>query len=267
MSAEPVLKAKTKLSSLSIFFPCYNDAGTIGSLVATADMVASQCAEDYEIIVVDDASTDHSRALFPGLQKKHPHLRCVLHEKNKGYGAVIRRGIEEARKEFIFYTDGDGQYDVFDLLHFIPIINEGVDVVNGYKMHRHDPWYRIWIGNLYVVMMRFLFYFQIRDIDCDFRLMRRSMFEHVKLTRDSGVICLELVKRLEIAGYRFAEYPVAHYHRVYGHSQFFKIPRLLKTAWQIVQLWWELTVLKKTPKETADREVSNNINPSLINKR
>ena len=118
--------------SLTIFFPCYNDAGTIGTLVAAADTVASEYTDDYELLVVDDGSTDNSRQLLAQLRKKYTRLRLVLHEQNQGYGAALRSGFTQATKALVFYTDGDGQYDVFELRKLLPVMQEGIDVVNGY---------------------------------------------------------------------------------------------------------------------------------------
>jgi glycosyltransferase involved in cell wall biosynthesis len=230
--------------SLSIFFPCYNDAGTIGSLVAAADSVAQELTDDYEIMVVDDGSTDRSRELLLELRNKYPKLLLVFHETNKGYGAALRSGFSHATKDIVFYTDGDGQYDVYDLRKLFPIMQDGVDIVNGYKLSRNDPLYRIIIGIVYLRIMRLLFNFHVRDVDCDFRLIRRRVFENIRLNHYSGVICLELVKKLELAGYRFVDFPVHHYHRTYGKSQFFNFKRLFKTALNILRLWWEIITKK-----------------------
>jgi glycosyltransferase involved in cell wall biosynthesis len=239
------------MPGLTIFFPCYNDAGTIGSLVAAADAVAAELTPDYEIIVVDDGSTDSSRDLLRMLAATYPRLRLVFHAENRGYGGALRSGFEHATKEFVFYTDGDGQYDVLELRKLLPILTEGIDVVNGYKIARQDPLHRTVIGIVYLRLMRLLFNFKIRDVDCDFRLLRRSVFEHVRLSHDSGVICLELVKKLELAGYRFAEYPVHHYHRTYGRSQFFNVRRLVRTAVNIGRLWWEIVMRRDSPRGIA----------------
>src|SRR5687767_3675047 len=196
------------MPGLTTFFPCYNDAATIGSLVAAADVVASEYTDDYEIIVVDDGSVDTSRQLLRQLQLKYPRLRLVFHDRNRGYGAALRSGFSQATKDLVFYTDGDGQYDVFELRRLLPIMQDGVDVVNGYKIMRHDPFHRIVIGTFYFRLMRLLFNFHTRDVDCDFRLLRRRVFDTITLEHNSGVICVELVKKLELAGFRFAEYPV-----------------------------------------------------------
>ncbi|MBI4323005.1 MAG: glycosyltransferase family 2 protein [Candidatus Omnitrophica bacterium] len=243
--------------SLTIFFPCFNDSGTIGSLVAEADVVAAEYTPDYEILVVDDGSTDSSRELLEGLQKKYPRLRIIRHEKNRGYGAALQSGFAHATKDLVFYTDGDGQYDVFELRRLLPVMQDGVDVVNGYKIARSDPWHRIIIGKVYLRLMRLLFNFHVRDVDCDFRLIRRRAVGTIHLHHTSGMICLELVKKLELAGYRFADFPVHHYHRQHGRSQFFNIRRLAATGLNILRLWWELIVRCRTPVGIAHQGESS----------
>ena len=226
--------------TLSIFFPCYNDAGTIGSLVAAADIVAAEDTEDYEIIVVDDRSTDQSRVLLEGLQKRYARLRLVFHEKNRGYGAVLRSGFFHSKKELIFYTDGDGQYDVFELRKLLSVMNDGVDVANGYKVSRADPFYRLLVGWSYNVLNKILFRIRLRDIDCDFRLIRQKLLWRLQLTADGGEICVEMVKQWEQLGARVAEVPVSHYHRVLGRSQFFQPARLVLALGGLIRLWWRL---------------------------
>ncbi|MEW6614410.1 MAG: glycosyltransferase family 2 protein [Thermodesulfobacteriota bacterium] len=240
--------------SLSIFFPCFNDSGTIGSLVVAADAVAKGLTDDYEIIVVDDGSSDNSRDLLLELQDKYPRLRLVFHEINQGYGAALRSGFFNSTKDLIFYTDGDGQYDVYELRKLFNVMQDGVDIVNGYKINRGDPLHRVIIGIIYLRLMRLFFNFHIRDVDCDFRLIRRHVFNHISLHHNSGVICLEVVKKLELAGYRFAEFPVHHYHRIHGKSQFFNFRRLFKTTLSILRLWYELVVKRDIPINIAYNE-------------
>ncbi len=237
--------------SLTIFFPCYNDAGTIGSLVAGAHVVGTESGRPFEIVVVDDGSTDASAAILEELKIRYPELEVVYHGANRGYGGALRSGFSAATKDLVFYTDGDGQYDVLELKKLLPAMQEGVDVVNGYKISRSDPWHRIVIGKVYLVLMRLLFQLRVRDVDCDFRLMRRSALESISLKHSSGVICLELVKKLERAGYRFVDFPVHHFHRVHGRSQFFNFRRLFATGVNILRLWWELNVVRDTPVNVA----------------
>lgn len=237
--------------SLSIVFPCYNDAGTIASMVSAADEVAREATSDHEIIVVDDGSTDRSRDILRSLARHYDRLKLIFHERNTGYGGALRSGFAAASKDFVFYTDGDAQYDVFELLKLLPVVQDGVDVVNGYKIKRSDPWYRVVLGSTYRELMRLLFRFGVRDVDCDFRLMRRSALQSIDLKYNSGIICLELVKKLELAGYRFVDFPVHHYYRTYGRSQFFNVRRLARTAAGILQLWWDLMVRKTGTRPSA----------------
>jgi hypothetical protein len=130
-------------------------------------------------------------------------------------------------------------------------MQEGVDVVNGYKISRSDPFHRIILGKVYLKLMRLLFRFKVRDVDCDFRLIRKSAMEKISLRHSSGVICLELVRKLELAGYRFVDYPVHHYHRVHGRSQFFNFKRLFITSVNILRLFWELNVRRESPRNVA----------------
>ncbi|HQQ79388.1 MAG TPA: glycosyltransferase family 2 protein [Thermoanaerobaculia bacterium] len=237
--------------SLTMFFPCFNDAATIGSLVAAAHVVGTESGRAFEILVVDDGSKDNSLEILEALREKYPELRVVPHGTNRGYGAALRSGFSNAANDLVFYTDGDGQYDVFELRKFLPVLQEGVDVVNGYKIARSDPFHRIVIGKVYLVLMRILFQFHVRDVDCDFRLIRRSALGAISLKHSSGVICLELVKKLELAGFRFVDFPVHHYHRVAGKSQFFNFRRLFATGVNILRLWWEIHVVRDTPRGVA----------------
>lgn len=234
------------LTSLSIFFPCYNDGGTIGSLVLTALETAEKVTDDYEVIVVDDGSSDMSRTVLKELAELYPqHLRLVFHEQNRGYGGALRSGFSNAQKDWVFYTDGDAQYDPRELLLLVEKVGPNVDVVQGYKIKRHDPVHRIVIGKMYHWAKKLLFNLKIRDVDCDFRLIRKSALEKISLTQDSGVICLELVRKLQASGARFEEVGVSHFFRVYGKSQFFNFRRIAAVGVGVMKLWWQLVVLRQ----------------------
>ena len=232
--------------SISAFFPCYNDGGTIASMVLSALVTLRQITDDYEVIVVDDAGKDYAPLILEELERKYPQeVRIIRHPQNRGYGGALRSGFAAARKEWVFYTDGDAQYDPRELLTLVQALGEGVDVVNGYKIDRSDPVIRKVIGRIYHYTVKFLFGFRLRDVDCDFRLIRRSIFDRISLESNHGTICLEMVKKMQDAGYRFAEVPVHHYHRAYGRSQFFNFGRLWRTARDLARLWWKLVVKKE----------------------
>jgi len=241
MAKKKLLK---KQLSISAFFPCYNDAGTIASMVELATLTLRKLTRDFEVIVVDDSSTDGSREILEELSGKNHYLKLVFHKNNKGYGGALISGFKAATREFIFYTDGDFQYDVSELIKLVPLIGNNVDVVQGYKIKRQDPWYRILIGNIYNWGVNMAFGIKIKDVDCDFRLIRRRVFDKVHLKRMSGVITVEMVKKIQDAGFKFAQVGVSHYNRAYGRSQFFNFERIFKVFVEIIELWSELVLPK-----------------------
>jgi glycosyltransferase involved in cell wall biosynthesis len=232
----------SKMHSISVFFPAYNDAGTIASMVVLADRTLRKVTDDYEIIVVNDGSTDHTAQVLSELEGHYPRLRVVNHPTNLGYGSALRTGFASATKDLIFYTDGDAQYDVREMERLVPVMTDDVDIVNGYKISRSDPKHRILIGLIYCWIVKLAFGIRIKDVDCDFRLVRRSCYNRVRLFSTSGTICVEMIKSFQDAGLRFAEAPVHHYHRAYGKSQFFNFRRLFKTFVDLSRLWWRLVI-------------------------
>lgn len=231
--------------SISVFFPAYNDAGTIASLVVLADRTLRKHGADYEIIVVNDGSGDHTAQVLAELESVYSRLKVVHHPTNMGYGSALRTGFATASKDLVFYTDGDAQYDVRELELLLPMMKEDVDVVNGYKISRSDPLHRIVIGKIYCWIVKLAFNIKIKDVDCDFRLVRRSSYNRVRLHSSSGTICVEMIRSFQDAGLKFAECPVHHYHRAYGKSQFFNFKRLFKTFKDLSRLWWRLVIKRQ----------------------
>ena len=241
-----------KSQSISVFFPAYNDAGTIASLVVLADRTLRKITDDYEVIVVNDGSADHTAQVLSELEAVYPRFRVVHHPTNLGYGSALRTGFASATKDLIFYTDGDAQYDVRELEKLLPLMTDDVDIVNGYKISRSDPLHRIIIGKIYCRIIKLAFMIKIRDVDCDFRLIRRASYKRVRLHSTSGTICVEMVKSFQDAGLRFAECPVHHYHRAYGKSQFFNFKRLFKTFRDLSRLWLRLVVKRQAQLAPAE---------------
>jgi glycosyltransferase involved in cell wall biosynthesis len=202
---------------------------------------------DFEVIVVNDGSYDDTAMVLKQLRARYgPRLRVVTHAQNRGYGGALRSGFEAATKEFVFYTDGDSQYDIGELPHLLKLVGPGTGLVNGYKLERHDPAHRIWIGKAYNFCARLLFRIRIRDIDCDYRLIRRALLEQIHLTSTSGTICVELVRKLEMTGCGVVETGVHHYPRLYGKSQFFRLRSLATTLYELVRLWVRVVILRRT---------------------
>jgi glycosyltransferase involved in cell wall biosynthesis len=238
------LATKTK-PSISVFFPCYNDKGTIGGLVTRALELLKDISNDYEVIVVDDGSTDGSRERLKEIESLHSNVRLVFHRENKGYGGALQSGFEAASKDLIFYTDGDAQYDINEMPLLVPLMTSDIDIVNGIKIGRGDSLYRVVIGHIYNFFIRNLFNLFVFDVDCDFRLIRRNMLEGINFMSSSGAICTELVKKLHMKGARFREVSVHHYPRTYGQSQFFNLNRVINTGRDLIKLWFQVVIARK----------------------
>jgi glycosyltransferase involved in cell wall biosynthesis len=233
--------------SLTAFFPAYNDQHTIEGIVRTAAEEMRKVTDDFEVLVVDDGSRDQTAAILDRLSAELPFLRVIHHESNLGYGAALITGFKNAKKDLIFYTDGDGQYDVRELHNLLAQLKPNIDLVNGYKVKRADAWYRVLIGGVYRRAMRFAFRLSIRDVDCDFRLFRRYIFEKISLESRSGVICVEMAKKFEEAGFRMVEIPVSHYPRMHGRSEFFRFRHLVYTFKGLLKIWWTLVISRRLP--------------------
>jgi glycosyltransferase involved in cell wall biosynthesis len=243
-----------KRPGITAFFPAYNDAGTIASMVVSVHRTLEELTDDFEIIVVENGSTDHTVDILEELDRRYERLRVLSYREPLGYGGALRVGFAEATREMIFYTDGDAQYNPYELRLLLPALNDDVDVVNGWKIDRNDPFHRIFIGRFYNWLIKTMFGLKLRDVDCDFRLIRREVFDIIDLESDSGTICLEFVKKTEDAGFRYAEVPVHHYHRSYGKSQFFNYPRLWRTGVQLLGLWWKLNIRREHLRSIKERK-------------
>jgi glycosyltransferase involved in cell wall biosynthesis len=223
--------------SISVFFPAFNDAHAIAPLVISALKILPILTDEYEVVVINDGSTDATPEVLEELVRTSKQVKVVHHPRNLGYGATLRSGFRHSTKDLIFYTDGDGQYDVRELLALYQELTPTVDVVNGFKRNRADKSHRKLLGGIYNQITRFLFRVPIRDVDCDFRLLRRSALERISLDSSSGVIGVELVHKLASAGCVFKEVPVHHYPRTHGKSQFFTPLRVGRTIFDYCLLW------------------------------
>jgi len=238
-------QANPLVQSVSACFPCYNDAETIATMVDTVHEALAPIVADLEVVVANDGSQDRSGAVLDELAATRPWLRVVHHEVNRGYGGALLSAFGAASKEWIFYTDGDAQYDAAEAVDLVRLVGPEVDVVQGWKLERGDHWYRKVIGRTYHHVVKRLFNLHVRDTDCDFRLFRRSLLERAPLRSTTGVICVEMMRKFERAGARFVEAPVHHYHRPSGRSQFFRLPAIARSARQLLQIWWQLVVRRR----------------------
>jgi glycosyltransferase involved in cell wall biosynthesis len=242
--------------SISAFFPAYNDEGSIGKIIHTMAWLLPKLTTNYEVVVVNDGSVDGTGDLLRALAQIYSFLKVIEHNINRGYGAALKTGFASCTKDLIFYTDGDGQYDVEELPQLLAVFSEKVDLVNGYKISRSDPLYRIVVGLIYQHLMRFLFHLSVKDVDCDYRLFRRSLLNGAPLSCSSGMICVEMMKKFQNQGCRMIEVPVHHYHRFHGSSEFFRFKHLRRVFGQLFVTWWKLVVvpalLRRSPMQERE---------------
>jgi SAM-dependent methyltransferase len=218
------------LPSLTIFFPFFNDAGTVDALITQAYFYGRQISDNLEVIAIHGgASKDHTFDEILKAKSKYPDLVVLDHTDNRdGYG-VIRHGFQAATKEWVFYTDGDAQYQLDDLQKLVKNAKEtGADAINGFKVRRSDQWLRVFLGRGYQFFCRFFFQLPIRDIDCDFRLIRRSVLKDIPFKGGGASILPELILNLQRRGAKFSEVPVGHYPRIYGQSNYSAIKLLME---------------------------------------
>ena len=229
---------------------------------------ASELTPDFEVIIVDDGSADGTAEIADELARPYPQVRAVHHPTNRDYGAALQTGFRSATKDLIFYTDGDAQYDPTELAVLWERLTPDADVVNGYKISRSDPLHRVAIGRIYHHIVSILFGLKLKDVDCDFRLMRRRIFERINLEKTSGIICVEMMKKIQDAGFRVVEAPVHHFHRAYGKSQFFNFRRLFRTGRDMLLLWYALVIRREhrragvTPLAERVADPTNRVYPS-----
>lgn len=241
------------VESISAFFPCFNDEPTIGSMVNLAFATIDNVGAEGEVVVINDGSTDRSAYVLKELADAHPRLRIVSHDHNRGYGGALLSGFESATQQWVFYTDGDAQFDPTELELLVRAAGAEVDVVQGYKIRRADSLARRVIGRVYHRFVAAAFGLRIRDTDCDFRLIRAAALDRVELVHTSGVICVELVRKLQDTGARFVEVPVHHYRRVHGQSEFFRPAQVISSLVDLAGLWVRLIVLggrRRDPSRT-----------------
>ncbi len=239
------------VESISAFFPCFNDERTIGSMVTLAFSTIENAGADGEVIVVNDGSVDSSAYVLKELADSYPRLRIVTHERNRGYGGALLSGFEAATQQWVFYTDGDAQFDPSELELLVRAARDDVDVVQGYKIRRADSLARRVIGRVYHRFVAAAFGLRIRDTDCDFRLIRAEALDRVELVHTTGVICVELVRKLQDAGARFVEVPVHHYRREHGQSQFFRPSQVTRSLVDLAGLWVRLIAIGGRRRERS----------------
>ena len=201
--------------SLSIFFPCYNEQENVTRTIKQALEVLDKLGLDFEIIIVDDGSSDETGKIADEISRGDTRIKVVHHPGNLGYGAALQSGFKAASKEYVFYTDGDGQFDLKELPPLLPLMKE-YDIVSCYRINRRDPLIRKINAWCWTKLVCTLFNMKIRDIDCAFKLYKREIFDNIKLSSTGALIDAEILARASRKGYKITQKGVHHFPRSAG---------------------------------------------------
>jgi len=203
------------MASVSVFLPCYNEQGNVGRTVENALRVLEKLNADFEIIIVDDGSSDGTARIADEITGRDKRVKVVHHDRNRGYGAALQSGFAAATKELVFYTDGDGQFDMNEMPPLLPLM-EHWDIVSCYRLNRRDPLIRKINGWAWTKLVCLLFGLKVRDVDCAFKLYKREIFERIELSSTGALIDAEVLARAARKGYRITQEGVHHYPRTAG---------------------------------------------------
>lgn len=202
--------------SLSVLFPCYNEEQNIETLVHAAIQALSGLVQRYEILIINDGSSDRTASIADNLQQQGT-VRAVHHDTNKGYGAALITGFRNARYEWVFFTDGDNQFYMSEIGLLLEQLDDN-DAVIGFRKVRHDPWHRIWYARSWNLLVRLVFGLKVRDVNCAFKMVKKKFLNDIFLHSEGAMINTELLVRLKIAGARISEVGVTHRARQFGQQ-------------------------------------------------
>ena len=211
----PLAAPAVRLSSLSAFFPAHNEEENLVPMAAALLSILPAVADEWELVVVDDGSEDATGRLADELAARHPRVRAVHHRTNRGYGAAVRSGLAAARYDYVFFTDGDHQFDVRQIVRLIPALDRA-DAVVGYRAHRSDPALRRLNAAGWNLLVRRLLGLPVRDVNCAFKLLRREALSGIALEAEGAMVSAELLARLQSRGARIVEVAVDHFPRRHG---------------------------------------------------
>lgn len=228
------------LKSLSVFFPVFNEEGNIESTTEKAVEVLKTKNIDWEILIIDDGSTDHTGEIADKLAVKYQNVN-VIHQPNGGYGMALRSGFKNAKYDWIVYTDGDGQFDFREIDKFIEKA-EDADYIIGYRIKRQDPFYRVIFAKIWAISVFSLFWIWVSDFDCGFKMINRKALEKIKPleSKRGAMINAELIIKTKKYGFKVAQVGVHHYPRLAGSPTGASIKVILQSYIDLLKLYFKL---------------------------
>ena len=227
------------VKSLSVFFPCFNEQDNIERVIKAAVDVLSPLKIDFEIIIVNDGSKDKTGEIADKLAAENKNIKAIHHSVNRGYGAALQSGFKAATKEYVFYTDGDGQFDIKELPPLFKYAAD-CDIVTGYRTKRQDNLIRKINAFCWTTLVNLLFGMKIKDMDCAFKLYRRSVFDNIKLESTGALINTEIFARAKNKGYKIFQIGVHHYPRTAGVQTGAKLRVVLRAFKELFALYKQI---------------------------
>ena len=221
--------------SLTIFFPCHNEEANVERVTRQAVDVGRRVADDLEVIIVDDGSKDRTAEIADALDAEIPEVRAVHNNPNRGYGGALQRGFAEATKNWIFYTDGDGQFDLEELPGLIPLLEE-YDVVSCYRLDRKDPFVRKLNAFCWTTLVNSLFRINLRDIDCAFKIYPKPFIDNTEIHSTGALIDTEMLAKARNKNLSIGQVGVHHYARTAGEQSGASPAVILRAFKELFQL-------------------------------
>jgi len=225
--------------SISVVFPAYNEEANISKMVKGAIRCLKTLTADWEIIVVNDGSQDRTGQIVDALTKEDFRVRHIRHEKNLGYGAALKSGIQNARKELIFFSDSDLQFHLSELLILLVWV-EQYDIVVGYRANRQDPFYRRFNAWGWKLLVRSVLGLKVRDIDCAFKLFRSVVFDAIQIDAVGAMVNTDILVQATRMGFKIREVPVTHFPRLRGTQTGANLKVIRKAFGELFRLYWKL---------------------------
>ncbi len=225
--------------NISAFFPAYNEEGNIVKLAEKTSKVLSEICADYEVIIVNDGSKDNTAAVSAELAKRDKHVRVINHEKNRGYGGAVKTGLNSAKFEWVFFTDGDGQFDVNEIKELAKLTDK-YDFINGFRIKRADPFHRKLNAFMWGTMVKLLFRFKVKDVDCAFKLMKKEIIDRAQMESEGALSSTELLAKATKMGYKIGEIGVHHYPRTAGTQTGAKLKVIIKAFVELFKLYGKI---------------------------
>lgn len=234
----------SRCPGIAVALPAYNEQESLPRTVPRFVRALRNVTDDFEVVIVNDGSSDHTAEVVNDLSREYPEVRLVQHPVNLGYGAAVWTGITSGQKEFVFFTDADGQFDVEELSRFLPFTGE-YDLIVGYRAPRRDPPMRLVNAFGWKMFVTLMFGYVARDIDCAFKLFRRDILDVVYVESRGAAFSAEFLVKARDRGYRIKELPVTHLPREAGKATGNRPDVVLRAFREMTAFWFKSRVLRR----------------------